>query len=283
MKNINITQSITNRQDASLGIYFKDVSKLSRIEPEEEIELAHKIKQGDKKAIDKLVTSNLRFVISVAKKYQNNGLSLVDLIQEGNLGLIEASKRWDPNRGVKFISYAVWWIRQSIVRAISEKCRTVKVPMNQIDSMNKIAKATEKLEQQLFRSPTSEELSQEININPDKINLTLVSVNKAASLDTPFKDSEAGCLLDIIPNDVVNVDSTLIQESLSNNLNNILLKLSNREGDVLRMSFGLGMDSMTFEEIAIRFGIGSERVRQIQNEAINKLKMNYSKELKALL
>lgn len=284
MKSFKISQSITDRQDASLGIYFKDVSKQSRINTDEEIELAEKIKQGDNKAIEKLILSNLRFVISVAKQYQNNGLSLVDLIQEGNLGLIEGVKRWDHTRGFKFISYAVWWIRQSIIRAITEQSRTVRVPNNQIANMNKINKAIEKLEQELNRSPSVEELEKEIEIPSDKITLTLSSINKSLSLDTPFKDEEVGCLLDIIPNEnSFKTDDEIIENSVSKGIESVLLKLSNREGDIIRMSFGLGMIPMTFEEIAVRFGIGSERVRQIQNEALSKIKTKYSNELKELL
>lgn len=284
MRNFKITQSITDRQDASLGMYMKDISKESLISSEEEIELAQRIKQGDRLAADKLVRANLRFVISVAKQYQNKGLSLVDLIQEGNLGIIEAAKRWDETRGFKFISYAVWWIRQSIIHAISDQCRTIRVPMNQIVHMNKINKATDKLEQELGRSPSVEEISVETDIASDKINLTLSSINKALSLDTPFKDEEAGCLLDIIPNESsAGTDSDIVQESVSTEIEYVLQKLSSREGDILRMSFGLGMMPMTLEEIASRFGISPERVRQIQHEAIEKIKLNYSDTLRGLL
>lgn len=284
MRSFKITQSITDRQDASLGMYMKDISKESLISLEEEVELAQRIKQGDRLAADKLVRANLRFVISVAKQYQNKGLSLVDLVQEGNLGLIEAAKRFDESRGFKFISYAVWWIRQSIIHAISEQCRTIRVPMNQIVHMNKISKATDKLEQELGRSPSVEEISVETDIASDKINLTLSSINKALSLDTPFKDEEAGCLLDIIPNEnSAGADSEIVQESVSTEIEYVLRKLSSREGDILRMSFGLGMMPMTLEEIASRFGIGSERVRQIQHEAIEKIKEKHLNSLRSLL
>ena len=284
MKSFKITQSITDRQDASLGMYMRDISKESLINLEDEIELAKKIKQGDKLAADKLIRANLRFVISVAKQYQNKGLPLVDLIQVGNIGLCEAAKRYDESRGFKFISYAVWWIRQAIIHAISDQCRTIRVPMNQIIHMNKINKAIDKLEQELGRTPSVEELSVETEIAPDKINLTLSSINKALSLDTPFKDEEVGCLLDIIPNENSAVaDSDIVQESTSSEIEYVLQKLSNREGDVLRMSFGLGMIPMTLEEIASRFGIGCERVRQIQHEAIDKIRFNYSDILRELL
>lgn len=284
MKSFKITQSITDRQDASLGMYFKDVSKQPMITAEEEIELAKKIQEGDEKAAKKLILANLRFVISIAKQYQNKGLSLVDLIQEGNLGLLEASKRWDYTRGFKFISYAVWWIRQSIIHAISDQCRTVRVPMNQIVNMNKINKVTEKLEQELGRTPAIEEISSETEITSDKINLTLSSINKTLSLSSPFKDAEVGCLLDIIPNEnSEKTDDHLVHESISDEIKSVLMKLSNREGDVLRMSFGLGMIPMTLEAIAGRFGIGAERVRQIQHETIEKLRKDYGSILKSLL
>lgn len=284
MKSFKITQSITDRQDASLGMYMKDISKESLISLEEEIELAQRIKQGDRLAADKLVRANLRFVISVAKQYQNKGLSLVDLVQEGNLGLIEAAKRFDESRGFKFISYAVWWIRQSIIHAISDQCRTIRVPMNQIVHMNKINKATDKLEQELGRTPSVEELSLETEIASDKINLTLSSISKALSLDTPFKDEEAGCLLDVIPNEnSTGADDSIVQESVSTEIESVLRKLSSREGDILRMSFGLGMIPMTLEEIACRFGLGSERIRQIQHEAIDKIKEKHINSLRSLL
>lgn len=284
MRSFKITQSITDRQDASLGMYMKDISKEPLISLDEEIELAKRIKQGDRLAADKLVRANLRFVISVAKQYQNKGLSLVDLVQEGNLGLIEAAKRFDESRGFKFISYAVWWIRQSIIHAISDQCRTVRIPMNQIVHMNKINKAIDKLEQELGRTPSVEELSLETEIAPDKINLTLSSISKALSLDTPFKDEEAGCLLDVIPNEnSTGADDSIVQESVSTEIESVLRKLSNREGDILRMSFGLGMMPMTLEEIACRFGLGSERIRQIQHEAIDKIKEKHINSLRSLL
>lgn len=284
MKSFKITQSITDRQDASLGMYFKDVSKQPMITPEEEIELTKLIKSGDRKAIDRLVEANLRFVISVAKQYQNKGLTLVDLIQEGNIGLIEAAKRYDETRGFRFISYAVWWIRQSIIHAISEQCRTVRVPMNQIVYINKINKASDKFEQENGRKPSVEELEQETNLDSSKINLTLSAVSKAVSLDTPFNDEEAGCLLDVIPNESTSgTDEYSSRNDLSNSIEFVLSKLPFRERDILRMSFGIGMCAMQSEEIADRFGIGCERVRQIQKEALNKLKIEYGDVLRELL
>lgn len=284
MRSLKITQSITDRQDASLGIYFKDVSKEPLIDINEEIALTKRIKEGDQSAIDKLVKANLRFVISVAKQYQNKGLDLVDLVQEGNMGLIEAARRYDETRGFRFISYAVWWIRQSIMHAISDQCRTVRIPMSQVVYMNKINKATAKFEQEHGRKPSPEEIEEETKLSSDKISFTLASTNRAISLETPFKDEEAGCLLDVLPNEnSEDTDGELIQSSVSQEIEAILSKLSYRERDVLRMSFGLGIMPMQNEEIAGRFGVGCERVRQIQHEAISKIKEKYSDLLKNLL
>lgn len=284
MKSFKITQSITDRQDASLGLYFKDVSKQPMIDINEEIALTKRIKEGDQKAIDKLVNANLRFVISVAKQYQNKGLPLVDLIQEGNLGIVEAAKRYDETRGFRFISYAVWWIRQSIMHAISSQCRTVRIPMSQVAYLNRINKATEKFEQKHGRKPSPEEIEAETSLTTDKISFTLSSSNRSISLETPFNDEEAGCLLDVIPDsNSDDTDKMLIQDSISQELEDVLNKLSFRERDVLRMSFGLGMVAMQNEEIAIRFGIGSERVRQIQHETIEKIRLNYGDALRELL
>lgn len=284
MKSFKITQSITERQDASLGMYFKDVSKQPLIDINEEIALTKRIKEGDKTAIDALVKANLRFVISVAKQYQNKGLDLVDLVQEGNIGLIEAAKRYDETRGFRFISYAVWWIRQSIMHAISDQCRTVRIPMSQVVYMNKINKATAKFEQEHGRKPSPEEIEEETNLSSDKISFTLSSTSRSVSLETPFKDEEAGCLLDVLPDENCDdADGQLVQSSVSQELEDILSKLSFRERDILRMSFGLGMMPMQNEEIASRFGVGCERVRQIQHEAIDKIKTNYSHLLKELL
>lgn len=284
MRSLKISQSITDRQDASLGMYFKDVSKQPMIDINEEIALAQKIKEGDQSAADKLIRANLRFVISVAKQYQNKGLSLVDLVQEGNIGLIEAAKRYDESRGFKFISYAVWWIRQAIIRAISEQCRTVRVPMNQIVYMNKINKTTEKFEQEYERKPSVEELEVETGISADKITLNMSSISKTLSLDTPFKDEEAGCLLDIMPNEnSPEADGTVMEESVSKEVESVLSNLSYRESDVIRMIFGLGMSPITLEEIASRFGVGAERIRQVQHEALGKIREKYSNILRGLL
>ena len=284
MKSFKITQSITDRKDASLGIYFKDVSKLSMITPEKEIELTRRIKLGDKAAANELVTANLRFVISVAKQYQNKGLDLVDLIQEGNIGMLEAAYKFDETRGYRFISYAVWWIRQSIMRAISEQCRTIRVPMSQIVNMSKINKMSEKFEQKNGRVPSMEEIEEETNLNRKKINMSLASTYRSVSLESPLRDEDVSCLLDVLPNDnSESTDTTALKSDLNLEIERILSKLSYREQDVLRMSFGIGVQAMSNDEIASRFGIGGERVRQIQHSAINHIKNKYKNELSELL
>ena len=284
MKPFKITQSITDRQDASLGIFLKEVAKIPMLNAEQEKELSEKIKNGDIDATNKLVASNLRFVVSVAKQYQNKGLPLVDLVQAGCLGALEASTRWDANRGYKFISYAVWWIRQSIMQAISSECRTVRIPMNQVVYMNKINKAIEKFEQEYGRKPSIEELENETKISSDKIALNMEAINRTLSLDMPFKEEDANSLLDIIPdNNSTSSDNSVMQESISKEIDMVLSYLSNRESDIIKMSFGLSMSPMPNEEIAARFGIGTERVRQIQHEAIIKLRTNYGNTLKELL
>lgn len=284
MKSFKITQSITDRKDASLGIYFKDVSKLSMITPEKEAELTKRIKLGDKAAANELVTANLRFVISVAKQYQNKGLDLVDLIQEGNIGMLEAAYKFDETRGYRFISYAVWWIRQSIMRAISEQCRTVRVPMSQIVNMSKINKMSEKFEQKNGRVPSMEEIEKETNLNRKKINMSLASTYRSVSLESPLRDEDVSCLLDVLPNDnSESTDTTALKSDLIIEIERVLSKLSYREQDVLRMSFGIGVQAMSNDEIANRFGIGGERIRQIQHSAINHIRSKYKNELSELL
>ena len=284
MRSFKISQSITDRQDASLNSYFKDVSRQPMISQEEEIELTKKIKEGNEAAVKKLVEANLRFVISVAKQYQNKGLALVDLIQEGNIGLIEAARKFDETRGFRFISYAVWWIRQAIIKALSDQCRTIRVPANQVVCMNKINKVIEQFEQQHGRKPSIGELEELTDIDHDTICLTMSAMNRSVSLESPIRDEDASCLLDIIPNDgAVSTDAEVAKNDLSNEIERILSKLSYRDRDILRMSFGIGMNPMTNEEIARRFGIGSERVRQIQHSAINYLRTKYINDLKELL
>lgn len=284
MKSLTINQSITNRSDASINLYFKDVSKLPMISPEEEIELAKKIQNGNKSAESKLIKANLRFVISVAKQYQNKGLDLVDLIQEGNLGLIEGARRYNPDRGIKFISYAVWWIRQSILKAISDQCRTVRVPMGQIVNMGKISKVSEKFEQEHGRNPSTIELEDLVNLDSKKIGLSFSSTYKSISLESPFSDDENGNLLDIIPNtNVMDCDEGLNKEDLIKIMNKIISKLPPRDSDVIRLTYGIGIQQMTIDEIANRFGVGCERIRQIQHNAIKRLRTKYKNKLFELL
>jgi len=284
MKNFKISQSITDRKDASLGIYFKDVSRLSMITPEEEIELSRRIKEGDKKAEEKLVTANLRFVISVAKQYQNKGLDLVDLIQEGNLGMLQAARKFDANKGFRFISYAVWWVRQAIIKAISDQCRTVRVPMNQIVCIGKVNKATEKFEQENGRSPSITELEDSTNLDSEKISLSLSASNRSVSIESPiYNDEEASCLLDIMPNDSELADEAVSKKDIPIAIERALECLSNREHDIIRMFFGIGMNPISNVEIAKRFGIVGERVRQILHTALDKMRNIHGEELKELL
>lgn len=283
MKNFKISQSITDRRDISLSAYFKDVSRYSLLTPEEETELAIKARDGDQEAANKLVEHNLRFIISVAKAYQGKGLPLVDLIQEGTIGALEAAKKFNPTKGFKFISYAVWWIRQSIMKAISEQGRTVRLPMSQVININKINKITDKFEQYNGRKPSIEELEEETNLNATKIGKTMAITNYTVSLESPIKDDEAACLLDIVPNKNVDpLDQNLYESDLHKEIERILTKLSYRDRDILRMSFGLGMQPIPNEEIAKRFGIGGERVRQIIKNSIKKIRENHSNVLKGM-
>ena len=284
MRSFKISQSITDRQDASLNSYFKDVSRQPMISQEEEIELTKKIKEGNEAAVKKLVEANLRFVISIAKQYQNKGLALVDLIQEGNIGLIEAARKFDETRGFRFISYAVWWIRQAIIKALSDQCRTVRVPISQIIIITKVAKAIEQFEQDNNRKPSIDELHEITELDYDKLCIALDAMNRSVSLDSPIKDEDSSFLVDTIPdNNVADTDYDLCKQDLSDTLNKILSKLSYRDRDIIRMSFGIGMTPLPSEEIAKRFGIGGERVRQIQHSALNKIKTRYGKSLKDLL
>lgn len=284
MNNFRITKSITDRKDASLKSYFRDVSKLSLISREDEIELTKRVKLGDQKAANDLVKANLRFVISVAKKYQNKGLDLVDLIQEGNLGLIKASQLYDETKGFKFISYAVWWIRQSIIKAISEQCRTVRVPMNQILNMSKVNKFSEKFEQKYDRVPSISEIEENTNLDPKKIVMSYRSTYRSTSLDSPINDDDSSCLLDVIPNEnSVPTDSITNNDDISKEIDRVLSKLSYRDSDIIRMSFGIGVQQMSNTEIAKRFGIGNERVRQIQHNSLKKIRNKFGSKLIELL
>lgn len=284
MKHIKISRSITDRKDASLGLYFKDVSRLSLITPEEEIKLTKKIKKGDQVAINKLINANLRFVISIAKQYQNKGIDLVDLIQEGNLGLIEGAKRFSEDKGCKFISYAVWWIRQSILKAISDQCRTVRVPISKIAIIGKVNKASERFEQLNNRKPSDEELEEETNLDVQKITDSIISNTRSISLESTISnDDESTCLLDTIPNEYAKTDSNLEKEDLVSEIDNMLKKMSFRDADILRMTFGIGVQQMSNDEIGNRFGIGNERVRQLQHGALKRMKNKFNDKLNNLL
>ncbi len=284
MRQLKITKSITNRESASLDKYLQEIGRKELITVEEEVELAQRIRQGDKEALDKLVSANLRFVVSVAKQYQNQGLSLPDLIDEGNLGLIKAAQKFDETRGFKFISYAVWWIRQSILQALAEQARIVRLPLNQVGSLNKISKALSRFEQEHERRPSAEELAEELQVPVEKISDTIKVSGRHVSVDAPFVDGEDNSLLDVLPNDDSPMaDSSLNQESLAKEVNRALEQLNPRERDILKMFFGIGCQEMTLEEIGATFDLTRERVRQIKEKAIRRLKGQKSKLLKAYL
>ncbi len=285
MRQLKITKSITNRESASLDKYLQEIGREELIKVEEEVELAQRIRQGDRVALEKLTRANLRFVVSVAKQYQNQGLSLPDLINEGNLGLIKAAEKFDETRGFKFISYAVWWIRQSILQALAEQSRIVRLPLNQVGSLNKITKAFSKFEQEYERKPSPEELSEELGIPVDKIIDTLKVSGRHVSVDAPFVEGEDNNLLDVLVNDDAPIaDRTLINESLSKEIDRALATLTERESDIVKMFFGIGCQEMTLEEIGDKFGLTRERVRQIKEKAIRRLRQNSrSKLLKSYL
>ncbi len=284
MRQLKITKSITNRESASLDKYLQEIGRKELISVDEEVELAQRIRMGDQEARDKLVSANLRFVVSVAKQYQNQGLSLPDLIDEGNFGLIKAAQKFDETRGFKFISYAVWWIRQSILQALAEQSRIVRLPLNQVGSLNKISKALSRFEQIHERRPSAEELADELDVPVEKISDTMKVSGRHVSVDAPFVDGEDNSLLDVLPNnDSPMADSTLNQESLSREVNRALDQLNPRERDILKMFFGIGCQEMTLEEIGAKFDLTRERVRQIKEKAIRRLKGQKSKLLKAYL
>lgn len=284
MRQLKITKSITNRESASLDKYLQEIGREELISVTEEVELAQRIKKGDRAALDKLTRANLRFVVSVAKQYQNQGLSLPDLINEGNLGLIRAAQKFDETRGFKFISYAVWWIRQSILQALAEQSRIVRLPLNQVGSLNKITKELAKFEQENERKPSPEELAERLDIPVDKISDTLKVSGRSISVDAPFVDGEDNSLLDVLPNDDSPMaDSSLNQESLSKEVDRALRQLVDREREILKMFFGIGCQEMTLEEIGAKFDLTRERVRQIKEKAIRRLKGQKSKLLKSYL
>ena len=273
MRPLKITKSITNRESASLDKYLQEIGKEDLITVEEEVELAQRIKKGDQEALEKLTKANLRFVVSVAKQYQNQGLSLPDLINEGNLGLIKAAEKFDETRGFKFISYAVWWIRQSILQALAEQSRIVRLPLNQVGSLNKINKAFARFEQENERTPSPEELANVLDLPKEKVSDTLRVSGRHVSVDAPFSDGEDNNLLDVLVNtDSPNADRGLINESLSTEVERALATLTDRERDIIRYFFGIGCPEMTLEEIGEKFGLTRERVRQIKEKAIRRLR-----------
>ena len=285
MRQLKITKSITNRESASLDKYLQEIGKEELITVEEEVELAQRIRKGDQEALEKLTKANLRFVVSVAKQYQNQGLSLPDLINEGNLGLIKAAEKFDETRGFKFISYAVWWIRQSILQALAEQSRIVRLPLNQVGSLNKINKAFARFEQEHERTPSAEELANELELPKEKVTDTLRVAGRHISVDAPFADGEDNSLLDVLVNtDSPNADRGLINESLATEVERALEILTEREGDIIRYFFGIGCSEMTLEEIGEKFDLTRERVRQIKEKAIRKLRQSSrSKFLKSYL
>ena len=284
MRQLKITKSITNRESASLDKYLQEIGKEELITVEEEVELAQRIKKGDQEALEKLTKANLRFVVSVAKQYQNQGLSLPDLINEGNLGLIKAAEKFDETRGFKFISYAVWWIRQSILQALAEQSRIVRLPLNQVGSLNKINKAFARFEQEHERTPP-EELATELELPKEKVTDTLRVAGRHVSVDAPFADGEDNSLLDVLVNpDSPNADRGLINESLSTEVDRALETLTERERDIIKYFFGIGTSEMTLEEIGEKFDLTRERVRQIKEKAIRRLRhSSRSKLLKSYL
>ena len=274
MRQLKITKSITNRSSEALDKYLLEIGKEELVSVEEEVELAQRIRQGDQRALEKLTKANLRFVVSVAKQYQNQGLSLQDLINEGNIGLIKAAQKFDETRGFKFISYAVWWIRQSILQALAEQSRIVRLPLNQVGSVNKISKVLAKFEQENERRPSVAELAEELNIEEDKISEVLRVSGRQVSVDAPFQDGEENCLLDVLTNeDAPHTDSPMDKESLCSELDNILSAvLKDREKKVIVMSFGIGRHEKSLEEIGDLLGLTRERVRQIKEKSLRKIK-----------
>lgn len=274
MRQLKITKSITNRESASLDKYLQEIGREELITAEEEVVLAKKIKDGDQGALEKLTRANLRFVVSVAKQYQNQGLSLPDLINEGNLGLIKAARRFDETRGFKFISYAVWWIRQSILQALAEQSRIVRLPLNQVGSLNKINKAYSKLEQEFEREPSAEELAEALDLPIDKVTDTMKVSGRHVSMDAPFANGEESSLLDVLVNlDSPKADTGLMNESLSKEIDRALSTLTERERDVVKLFFGIGLNhGLTLEEIGDKFDLTRERVRQIKEKAIRRLR-----------
>ena len=285
MRQLKITKSITNRESEALEKYLSEIGKEELLSADEEVEMAQRIRKGDKKALERLTKANLRFVVSVAKQYQNQGLSLPDLINEGNVGLIKAAEKYDETRGFKFISYAVWWIRQSILQAIAEQSRIVRLPLNQLGSMNKINRMLSKFEQENERRPSVDEISEVIDIPEEKVDEAINVSGRQVSVDAPFVDGEDNSLLDVlVNNDAPLADRQLLVESLQAEIKDALKILTLRERNIITAFYGIGQPEMTLEEIGTKFGLTRERVRQIKEKAIRRLRANTkNKILKAYL
>ncbi|MGN0033059.1 MAG: RNA polymerase sigma factor RpoD/SigA [Candidatus Limimorpha sp.] len=286
MRQLKITKQVTNRETASLDKYLQEIGKVELITADEEVELAQRIRQGDRIALEKLTKANLRFVVSVSKQYQNQGLSLPDLINEGNLGLIKAAQRFDETRGFKFISYAVWWIRQSILQALAEQSRIVRLPLNKIGSINKINKTYAKLEQEFEREPNAEEIAEVLDLTEAEVKESMKNAGRHVSMDAPLVQDEDNNMYDVLKSDeVVTPETELLYESLRKEIDRAISTLTQREADVVRLYFGLnGSHPMTLEEIGEKFDLTRERVRQIKEKAIRRLKHNSrSKILKSYL
>lgn len=275
MRQLKITKSITNRESASLDKYLQEIGHEELVTVEEEVELAQRIRKGDRHALEKLTRANLRFVVSVAKQYQNQGLSLPDLINEGNMGLIKAAEKFDETRGFKFISYAVWWIRQSILQAIAEQSRIVRLPLNQVGSVNKINRMLNKFEQENERRPSIDEIADSVDLPEDKIEDALKVNTRHVSVDAPFADGDDNSLIDILPNsDAPMANKALVMESLREEISRALRTLNERERNIIECFFGINNPEMTLEEIGDKFGLTRERVRQIKEKAIRRLRHN---------
>ena len=284
MRQLKIQKSITNRETASLDRYLQEIGREELLSVDEEVELARRIKQGDEKALDRLTRGNLRFVVSVAKQYQNQGLSLPDLINEGNMGLIKAARMFDETRGFKFISYAVWWIRQSILQALAEQSRIVRLPLNQVGSLSRISKALSKFEQEHMRRPSPDELSEILDLPAEKIGETLKVSGRTLSVDAPFSDADESTLLDVLVGENEPMaDDGLDHESLQCEVDRVLGQLNPRERDIIKMFYGIGCPEMSLEDIGNKFNLTRERVRQIKEKAIRHLRGHRSVLLKAYL
>lgn len=280
MRQLKITKSITNRESEALEKYLNEIGHEELLCTDEEVELAQRIKKGDQKALERLTKANLRFVVSVAKQYQNQGLALPDLINEGNVGLIKAAEKYDETRGFKFISYAVWWIRQSILQAIAEQSRIVRLPLNQVGSVNKINRMLNKFEQENERRPSVDEISEETSLPQEKVDEAMMANNRHVSVDAPFVDGEDNSLLDVLVNDNAPMaDRRLVQESLHAEITSVLKILSERERAVVKAFYGIGQPEMTLEEIGNKYGLTRERVRQIKEKAIRRLRSNTKNEI----